>query len=150
MRTTARFNMFEQGFSRITGEVEALAVESLEAAAAAAGAAAQANASIDLKIEVVPAHPVADGYSAGIKSRKTTSTPGKSTPIARFFDDGTLGHRKLPLKQPRKGSWTVKRKTGAHVAHRGDIDGKGIPAEGFFAKARVAGRAEMLQRIREK
>lgn len=136
-------------FPQITEEVERAAVAGLDAAAREAADVAQANATIDLELEVEPAAGDVDGYSAGIKSRKTTRNPGRSTPIAGFFDGGTLGGRTRPLKRPRKSAWRVRAsaRAQAHTATRRDVTGKGIEAEGFFGKARAAGRRALLRTI---
>jgi hypothetical protein len=136
-------------FAKVTAAVDKLALEAVAAAADAALPVAEAGSSIDLKLEVVPAQGDIDGYSAGIRSRKYTSNPDQTTPIALFFDKGTLGKRKKPLKQPgrREESWQVKRGSSAYTAHRGDVEGKGLPPEGFFGKARSAGRAALLRTL---
>jgi hypothetical protein len=135
-------------FPQVTARVEQSAVDGINDASREAALVAQAGASIDLEIEVIPAQMVADGYSGGIKSRKTTRTPGRATPIAVFFDQGTLGERTKPLKRPRKQSWQVKRKGTTYTAKRGPIErGKGIPAERFFTKARAAGKRALLAKI---
>ena len=138
-----------QRFPEITARVEQACREGLDAAAAEAAAVAQAGASIQLELEEIPAHGDVDGYSAGIKSRRKTANPGRTTPIAIFFDKGTLGKRRGRLKQPgrREDQWPVKRGAG-YTAHRsGDLEGKGVEAERFFLKARTAGRAKLLDRI---
>jgi hypothetical protein len=140
-----------QRFPQVTRAVEVMAKEGLEAAAVEAAAVAQAGASIDLEVEVVPVHGDVNGYSAGIKSRKKSSqTRGgnpNATPIAWFFDRGTLGNRTRRLKRPRKESWTSSRGGTTYTAHRGDVAGKGIKPERFFGKARTVGRAKLLERI---
>lgn len=143
--TVKTFNLFPQ----ITARIERAAAAGLDAAAREAASVAQAGASIDLKLHVVPVHGDVDGYSAGIKARKQTRTVGKTTPIALFFDQGTLGRRSKPLKRARKQSWTVKNRSGAiATATRHDTAGKGIPAEHFFPKARAAGRRKLLAQIK--
>lgn len=137
-------------FPQITARVEQAAVEGLNAAASEAAQVAQANASIDLQLQVQPAHGDVEGYSAGIVSRRQTSAAGKTTPIARFFDKGTLGKHRGTLKRPRKSSWTETSPAGnPYTAHRGDIAGKGIDPEAFFGKARAAGRRKLLARIEQ-
>lgn len=145
-----------QRFPEITKRVEEACKEGLDLAAAEAAAVAQASASIDLKLEVMPAEGTVDGYSAGIKSRRTSSKGRRGgtadqneTPIAWMFDRGTLGKRTKKLKQPRKESWPVTRKGTSHVAHRHDVTGKGIDAEHFFGKGRTAGRRKLLERINQ-
>ena len=140
-----------QRFPQVTKRVEEGAKHALEAAAAEAAAVAQESASIDLQLEIVPVHGYAEGYTAGIRSRKTSSqTRGgaaNSTPIAWFFDRGTLGHRTRKLKRPRKETWTSRRRGTEYTAHRRDIAGKGVRQERFFGKARTAGRAKLLELI---
>jgi len=143
IRVTERFPV-------ITERVEQLARESVDEAAAAASEVAQAEASIDLELEVKPATGDLDGYSAGITSRKETRDPKRTTRIAGFFDGGTLGKRKKPLKQPgrREESWQVKRGDTVYTARRGGITADmGIEAEGFFGKALAAGRRALKARI---
>jgi hypothetical protein len=147
---TARIHAMQEGFVEITERVEARVVEGLDLAAATAAEVAQAGATIDLELEVVPAHESVDGYSAGIKSRRvTTSNPGRTTPLARFFDEGTLGKRTKKLKGPRKESWVVKGKGGEYTSRRQDVADKGIKPQRFFGKARAAGRAKLVERIHE-
>lgn len=136
-------------FARVTARVDELALESVAAAAEAAAPVAEAGSSIDLQLQVVPAQGDLDGYSAGIRSRRKTSNPGQTTPIALFFDKGTLGKRRKALKQPgrREESWTVKRRRSSYTAHRGSPAGKGIAPQGFFGKARAAGRAALLRSL---
>jgi hypothetical protein len=136
-------------FAKVTAAVDKLALESVAAAADAALPVAEAGSSIDLKLEVVPAQGDIDGYSAGIRSRKTTSNPGETTKVALFFDQGTLGKRKKQLKQPgrREESWHVKRGNSSYTAHRSDVEGKGIAPEGFFGKARSAGRTALVRTL---
>ena len=150
---TSQVKVFQR-FPQVTRDVETAAKEGLEAAAVEAAAVAQAGASIDLEIEVVPVHGDISGYSAGIKARRTSSRGRRggtaeenTTPIAWFFDRGTLGNRKRRLKRPRKESWTVTRGGATYTAHRRDIAGKGIQPERFFGKARTAGRRKLLERI---
>jgi hypothetical protein len=146
---TSTVKIFDR-FAEITDQVERAAVEGLDAAAREAASVAQANASIPLELEVKPAVGDVEGYSAGIKSRKKTRNQGRTTPIAHFFDEGTLGKRKKPPKRGRKGSWTVRQADGgSHTASRGDIDGRGIEPEHFFAKGRSAGRKKLLERIQQ-
>lgn len=136
-----------QRFGLITERVERAAQAGLDAAARQAAIVAQANASINLELEVKGARGELDGYSAGIKSRRKSSRAGKATPIARFFDEGTLGKRRKPVKRGRKKSWTQTRGGTSYTAERRDIDGKGIEPEHFFPKARNAGRKAMLEQI---
>jgi hypothetical protein len=137
-----------QRFPQITERVELAAREGLDEAAAEAAAVAQGGASIDLELEIIPAHGNVVGYSAGIKARKQTRTEGRTTPIAPFFDQGTLGKRTKRLKRPRKASWPVQRGSGSYTAHRaGDLADKGIAPERFFGRARRAGRLKLLARI---
>lgn len=145
-----------QRFPEITKRVEEACKEGLDAAALEAAAVAQASASIDLELEVQRAEGTVDGYSAGIKSRRTSSRGRRggtadqnATPIAWMFDRGTLGKRRKKLKRPRKESWPVTRKGSTFVAHRQDVDGKGIEPEGFFGKGRAAGRRKLLERINQ-
>lgn len=148
---TSRIYAMQEGFVLVDEQLAARITEGLEAAAATAATVAQDGASIDLQLELVPPHEVAEGESAGIKSRRQSSSSRRgapsTAPIARFFDQGTLGKRRGKLKQPRKESWTVTRKASSYTAHRGNVDGKGIPAERFFAKAKAAGRAKLLEVI---
>jgi hypothetical protein len=139
-----------QQFPKITEEVNKLAVIAIDEASKTAAEVAQTNSSrIDLELELVPAHGDIEGYAGGIKSRKRSRW--SSTPIALFFDKGTLGERKGKLKQPgrREESWPVTRRGSSYEAHRREIsEGKGIPAERFFLKAKRAGRKALLERIR--
>lgn len=144
----SQINVFER-FGRITEQVEAAAVDGVNAAVHEAARVAQDHASIDLDLELIPAHGDVDGYTGGIKSKRTSSS-GRQTPIARFFDQGTLGKRRRPTKRPRKTSWTVNRADTTYTAHRGQIEGKGIAPEGFFGKARAAGRRALLARIAQR
>lgn len=146
MRSTVK--LFDR-FPQITQRVEQAAQHGVEAAARTAAEVAQAGASLDLELEVTPAVGDVEGYSAGIKSRKKTRTPGRTTPIARFFDEGTLGKRPKPTKRPRRRSWSVaaSSRASSHTAERGDVDGKGIAPQGFFGKARRAGRKALLETI---
>lgn len=139
-------------FGRVTEAVNELARAAVDAAAAAAAPVADSTSSIDLDLAVVAARGDIDGYSAGIRSRRKTSNEGQTTPIALFFDKGTLGKRKKPLKQPgrREESWPVKRGKAGYTAHRGDVDGKGIAPEGFFGKARAAGRRAMVAALQRR
>lgn len=136
-------------FPLVTARVEQLARQAVDEAAAAAAETAQAEASIDLELELTAATGDLDGYSAGITSRKQTRNPKQTTRIATFFDGGTLGKRKKALKQPgrRETSWQVKRGDSVYTAQRGDIEGKGVDPEGFFGKARTAGRRALKARI---
>lgn len=143
----ATVKVFED-FPRVTEQVERAAVHGLEAAVEVAAAVAQENASIDLELELVRPHGDVEGYSAGIKSKAKGRADG--APIARFFDKGTLGKHKGQLKRPRRPSWTAHSRNGTpYTAHRGDVAGKGIEAEGFFGKARAAGRRALKARINE-
>lgn len=146
---TSRIYAMQEGFVTMSEKLEARTVEALDAAAATAADVAEANASIDLQLEIVLAHELAEGYSAGIKSRRQSDSEGKTTPIAPFFDAGTLGKRRKKLKRNRKESWTVTRRGTAYTARRGDVDGKGIAPERFFSKARAAGRARLVEKIHE-
>jgi hypothetical protein len=137
-----------QRFPEITQRVELAAREGLDEAAAEAAAVAQAGASINLELEIIGARGDVVGYSAGITSRKQTRTEGKTTPIAWFFDRGTLGKRTKALKRPRKNEWTVNRGGSSYVATRSsDLEGKGVTAERFFGPARTAGRRKLLARL---
>jgi hypothetical protein len=149
----ARVNAFAEGFSRITADVEERITQGLDDGAAKAAEVAQENASIDLQIRVIPPGAAADargaGIASGIRADKTTRNSKKTTPIARFFDQGTLGKRRGPLKQSRKDSWTVDRGGSTYTAHRRDIDGKGVEPEGFFRKAQTAGRQKLIRVIHD-
>lgn len=136
-----------QRFPEITADIERLVKIALDEAAVEAAAVANASASIRLELEEHGAQGTVDGYSSGIKSRRKTSVPGRTTPIAEFFNDGTLGKRTRALKRPRKQQWTVNRGGTSYVAHRGDITGEGIAAERFFQKARAAGKRVLVERI---
>lgn len=144
--TVKTFSFFPQYIEA----VDRLAHDGVQHAAEVGAQVAQANASIDLELAILPARAAGSAYIAGIKAHKQTRTPGRTTPIAVFFDGGTLGGRHKALKRPRKSSWTEKKQaTGSvYTAHRGDVSGKGIPAERFFGKARRAGRAALLEQIR--
>jgi len=146
--TVKTFNAFPQ----VTAQVRRVSRDALDKASAAAAAAAQANSKHRLDIEVIPAGEDLEGYSAGIKSRRLTDVEGKTTPIALFLDEGTLGKRKRPLKRGRKSSWTQRNPggSGTHTATRQDVSGKGIEGEHFFPKARSAGRKVLLTQIKEK
>lgn len=147
----ASVNPFAEGFTRVTEQLEERIVVGLDAAAETAAATANAGAQIGsrgLALEIVGAHGAADGFSSGIKSRRTTDNPDRTTPIAWFFDQGTLGNRRRRLKQPRKESWTVNGRGGTHTAHRRAVKpGSGIKPQRFFLKARVAGRAALQAAI---
>lgn len=148
IRTTVKaFNRFPE----ITARVERASVIALDEAAREAAAVAQANATLDLEIALIPAHGEIEGYSAGIKSRRQSDVEGSTTTIATFFDGGTLGNRNKPLKRPRKTSWTEKKKATeqSYTATRGNIGGKGIKPQKFFAKARTAGRRKLLATLDE-
>jgi hypothetical protein len=135
-----------EGFDRFTEQLEERIVEGLDAAAVEAAAVAQAKSTIDLQVEPIKARGVSDGYSSGIKAHKQSRW--STTPIAEFFDAGTLGKRKRKLKGRRKESWQVHARGGTHTAHRGDITPeKGIPRQNFFVKARLAGRRRLLEVI---
>ena len=143
-----------QRFPEITRRVEEACKEGLELAAAEAAVVAQASASIDLELDVLPAEGTVEGYSAGIKSRRTSSSGRRggtaeqnATPIAWFFDRGTLGKRTKALKRPRKSSWPVTRKGTTFTANRGDVAGKGVAPEHFFGKGRAAGRCKLIERL---
>lgn len=138
----------QEGFAKLTEQLEARVVEGLDAAAEEAAVVAQAGASINLEVETIPAHGTADGYAAGIKARKQSSNKGQTTPIAEFFDAGTLGKRRRKLKGRRKESWQVRRRGGTYTAERGAITAEmGIKPQRFFVKARKAGRARLLEVI---
>jgi hypothetical protein len=145
--TVKTFNRFPE----VTELVKRASANGLRAATRTAAAVAQENATIDLEIEQVAPRGDLEGYSAGIKARKHSSTPGDTTPIAVFFDQGTLGKRTRPLKRGRKSSWTQRNPGGGgtHTASRGDIEGKGIEAQHFFPKARTAGRRTLLAKIKQ-
>jgi hypothetical protein len=143
-----------QRFPEITRRVEEACKEGLDLAAAEAATVAQATASINLELEVLPAAGTVDGYSAGIKSRRTSSKGRRggsaeqnTTPIAWFFDRGTLGKRSKALKRPRKESWPVTRGGSTFAATRQDVTGKGVDAEHFFGKGRAAGRRKLIERL---
>lgn len=150
MSTRATIKVFE-AFPQITAAVEARARAGLEAAAIEAAGVAQESASIDLQVEVIPVVGTVDGYAAGIKSRRTgTSDAHDTTPIARFFDAGTLGKRKrkLSAKTRRKKNWTVTRGGSTYTAERHAITPEmGIKAENFFGKARAAGRRVLIETL---
>lgn len=147
---TGQVKVFQR-FPQVTKRVDAGAKRAVEEAAVEAAAVAQANASIGLEIEIVPAHGDVNGYSAGIKAhRKSSRTRGgkaNATPIAWFFDRGTLGNRTRRLKRGRREAWTGSRGGKPYTAHRHDVAGKGIKPERFFGKARTAGRRKMFERI---
>lgn len=141
-------------FPEITKRVEEACKEGLDLAASEAATVAQATASIDLKLDVLPAAGTVDGYSAGIKSRRTSSKGRRggtaeqnATPIAWFFDRGTLGKRSKALKRPRKESWPVTRKGSTFTATRQNVTGKGVEAEHFFGRGRAAGRRKLVERM---
>lgn len=145
-----------QRFPEITKRVEEACIEGLELASAEAAAITQASASIDLQLDVLPATGTVVGYSAGIKSRRTSSRGRRGgtaeqniTPIAWFFDRGTLGQRTKALKRPRKQSWPVTRKGTTFTANRQDVSGKGIAPEHFFATGRAAGRVKLIERLNQ-
>lgn len=143
--TVKTFNRFPD----VTAQVIEASKAGLRAATRTAAATAQELASIDLEIEEVQPRGDLEGYSAGIKSRRHSSTEGDTTPIALFFDEGTLGKRTKALKRGRKSSWTQRNPGGAgtHTATRGEVAGKGVPAEHFFSKSRSAGRKALLETI---
>lgn len=135
-------------FGEVTEEVELLAREAVTVAARVAAEVAQASARLDLELELIPAHGTEVGYAAGIKSRKKTRDPRRSTRIAVFFDKGTLGKRRgvLSPKTRRKSGWTVERGTGSYTAERHEITGEmGVDAQRFLVRARIAGRKALLE-----
>ena len=140
--TVKTFNRFPE----VTDRVRVASKHALDRAARRAAEVAQDNASIGLEVRTSSAAGDVEGYSAGIRAERITDVEGRTTPIAYFFDTGTLGHHKKRLKRGRKRSWTQRnpRSKETHVANRGDVDGKGIPAEHFFPKAQRAGRKELL------
>jgi hypothetical protein len=145
--TVKTFNRFPD----VTAQVIKASLDGLRDATRAAAAVAQESASIDLHlVEVAPSGDL-EGYSAGIKANRRSDVADSTTPIALFFDQGTLGNRTKALKRGRKGTWTQRNPggSGTHTQNRGDIDGKGIPAEHFFTKARAAGRAVLRAKISE-
>jgi hypothetical protein len=149
MKATVKvFNTFPQ----ITARIERAAQEGVQAAAEEAAIIAQLESKHKLELSVVDAHPDvgAEGYSAGIISRRRSDNPGQSTPLAHIFNDGTLGKRRRPPKRPGKSSWRVKasERASAHTAERRSHEG-GIEGEHFFEKARKAGRAKLKERIAE-
>lgn len=134
----------QEGFDRLTAQLEAKIRIGLDEAAVAAAQVAQEGASIDLELQVVHVHGTEDGYSSGIRAEKKGS---RGTRIAGFFDQGTLGNRRKKPKRPGRGSWTVNREGAPYTAQRHDVAGKGIKPERFFGKARVAGRAALRSAI---
>lgn len=134
------------GLAGVTAKIEELARQAVQAAAEEAARAAQAAASIPLELELIAPRGDPDGFAAGIRSRKKGRS--SSVEIAHFFDAGTLGGRKTPPKRPRRTSWQVKRGGTTYTATRQSVDGKGIPAERFFLKARVAGRRALVSVIK--
>lgn len=133
-------------FPQLHAQVEQLARRATEAATEAAAAAAEAaSTTIDLELRKIPPTEDPDGVAAGIRSEKTGA---RGVRIAKFFDKGTLGNRRGKLKRPGRSSWSVDRKGSSYTAHRGNVDGKGIKAERFFAKARKAGLEAMANVVR--
>jgi hypothetical protein len=138
-------------FGRLNELLEQKAIAGLNAAAQTASRVAQEDASIDLELETIPAHPSEAAYSAGITSRKRSRSDGSK--LATYFDKGTLGKRraKLGARSKRKDSWKVNRGGAGYVAHRHELDPeKGIAAENFFAKARTAGRRALIDAVRSR
>lgn len=132
-------------FSEVSADIDALCLAALEEAAAEAAQVAQQQASVPLDIEVAPAAGDVDGFSSGIRSNKRGKEGAR---IAPFFDGGTLAGRRRKLKSNRRDQWQVNRSGSAYTAHRHPIvEGEGIPAEGFFGKARAAGKRKLLARI---
>lgn len=143
---TATFKGFDR-FPEVNADIDALCIAALTDAADAAAAVAAASATIDLDLEVDHASPdvLVEGFSSGIRSRKTGK---RNTRIALFFDEGTLGQHRGKLKGGRRSSWNVSRASGSYQAHRHDIKPvEGIRAQRFFPKARAAGRKALLARI---
>lgn len=143
---TATVKGFEK-FQDVNADIDALCLAALEEAAAEAAQVAQASSSVPLEIEVARAAGDVEGFSSGIRSKKTGK---EGVRIAPFFDGGTLAGRRRKLKQAgrRRDEWQVNRAGTAYTAHRHPIvEGEGIPAEGFFGKARAAGKRKLLARI---
>ncbi len=138
-----------KGFERFSGVYEdlvSLSVGALDEAAAVAAEVASQGASINLEIETVPAVVVADRAVSGIVSRKQGRR--ENVRIAPFFDRGTLAGHRGDLKRGRRVSWKVRRGGEVYTATRHPIhDGEGIQAQGFFGRARAAGRRALLARI---
>lgn len=132
-------------FPEVDADIERLVVVALDGAAEAAAAAAQDGSHLRLELEVSRAEPTVDGYTTGIKSRRR----GKDgSYLAVYYDKGTLGQRRGPLKARRHQTWSVTRKGTSYTAHRHAIDpDEGIPAEGFFATARRIGKKVLIDRI---
>lgn len=135
-------------FPAVALEIDETAARVVNAASETMATVAQANASIDLKIKVIRAKRTETGWAGGIKATRQTSTAGKTTPIAHFFDRGTLGNRTVPTKRPRKQSWRVNRRGSTYTAHRRPVsEASGVRAEHFFVKARAAGRAAAVSTL---
>lgn len=127
-----------QDFPRITALIEARTIEACDAAAEAGVAVARERAAGVSDVEIVPTRPTVNGYASGIKFEKF---------IWRFFDKGTLGKHVGKLKRNRRETWTVNR-DNPYVAHRGDIQGKGIAPRRISSPARTAGRRALIARLR--
>lgn len=133
-------------FDRVDADVERLCLAAVKDAVEVAAAEAQAaSKTLDLEIDT-DVRPTVDGVQGSIVSRKRGSKSGVR--LAPFFDRGTLGEHHGKLKRNRRSSWQVTRGGTTYTAKRGAIEpGEGIPAEGFFGKARSAGRKALLARI---
>lgn len=108
-------------------------VRALNAAAVAAANVANEKSGNVGDWAVVPAHGTFNGYESGIRA---------DSPLWHVFDKGSLGKRTARLKQNRrKAEWrVVRRGANPYVAHRRDIQGKGVDARHISNPARTAGR----------
>ncbi len=71
---------------------------------------------------------------------------------ATMFDKGTLGKRRVPLKQPgrRERSWKVRRGRQTYTAHRSAaaLRAGGIPAQFFFARGKRHAQKQLAGYLR--
>jgi len=132
-------------FPEVDADIEKLVLEALDYATLQAAVAAQGSSHLRLDIEIDPATPTLDGYTAGLRSTRRAKDGSR---LAVYYDKGTLGQHRGELKGRRHQTWQVTRKGTTYTAHRHAIDpDEGIPAEGFFAAARRVGKKVLLARI---
>lgn len=125
-------------FPQMTEELELKALHALNEAAITAAEVAQQQARDVAHFEIVPAHPIFEGFSSGVKA----------SPLARIYNKGSLGKHQGTLKRPRKPSWPVNRGSNPYIAQRsGDLEGKGVAARSIYTVARAAGRKVLLAAI---
>lgn len=140
----ANFNGFER-FNEVSDDIDRLCIAALDEAAAAAASVADANAFIPLELDVQPAEGTIDGFSSGIRSRKTGKRGIRLAPI---YDEGTLSLHHGKLRQQRRKSWTVNRKGSTYTANRHKLGPvSGIEPQRFLPAARAAGKRVLLLTI---